>query len=481
MKKNNKEINPLFKLIYKITFLTAIVSTLIIYSDKKGYFNPDETNNHTLKKWNSFYELSRKKNQIDIMLFGNSHLYTGINPKNLSLSLGATSFVYASPGTNIADTYFSLKEAVKECKPKLVVVETYGMNNFDPYNPINNELSDQFKSFSARRDFLTKISSTPYLFSLDNYFYAWSTTIRNHDYIFSNSEQLKKNKTIIENGKKKNKKLYLGRYVRFTSGIEKDVLERYNKEGAPVKGKDYTYSKYTDFYVEKIVEFCEKKNIELMFLTIPMYDKHISDYFVWDDKLAEVLSKYQNKWLNLQSMPDYGGFDAFAFENTYRTNQHMTYKGSLLATYKLANFIRDSLNINLPARNQDIKWHRMFYGDEGYFENYNPGKNDNNNKIISANKDLSNITIKSLLLLDINNKRANKIIAKVDKKVLKNINLNNTKLRILLKIEHNGNEHLTHVDLFHDNLHNPEKEAIFYTMVPPLNIKDIVDGAIVIN
>ena len=93
-KQNEKVINPLFFFFYKVGILTTIITLLIYYSDKKGYFNPDQTNDHTLKKWDSFYKLSSKRNKFDIMLFGNSHLYTGINPKNLSLTLGTNAFVF---------------------------------------------------------------------------------------------------------------------------------------------------------------------------------------------------------------------------------------------------------------------------------------------------------------------------------------------------------------------------------------------------
>ena len=70
------------------------------------------------KKWDSFYEFIGKNN-VDVLLLGNSHLYSGINPKNLSAALGVNAFILASPGTNIADTYFGLKEALKKTKPNL--------------------------------------------------------------------------------------------------------------------------------------------------------------------------------------------------------------------------------------------------------------------------------------------------------------------------------------------------------------------------
>ena len=167
LSKKEMDIHPpqkLFSFYIKLAGLFAFFIILIAYSDYKGYFNPDLKNNHTLKKWNSFYEFT-KTNNVDILLLGNSHLYTGINPKNLSLALGANAFILASPGTNVSDSYWSLKEALKSCDPKVVIIETYGINGFNPYQLEAGSLSDQFKSFSARKDFVTKLESTPYLFS----------------------------------------------------------------------------------------------------------------------------------------------------------------------------------------------------------------------------------------------------------------------------------------------------------------------------
>ncbi len=477
----DKILNPLLKIIIKISILSIIIILLIIYSDVKGYFNPNSKDNHTLTKWNSFYELTSKGNDIDIMLFGNSHLYTGINPKNLSLALGTTSFIFASPGTNIADSYFSLKEAAKKCKPKLVVVETYGINGFNPYNLDGANLSEQIKSFSARKDFIAKIKSTPFLFSVENYLYAWSTSIRNHDYIFTNREQLENNKILIERGdrSKQIKKLYLGRYVRFTKGLETDILEQYKIKGAPVKGEDFTYSKYAEYYVRKIVEFCNNQKIDLMFLTLPMYEKHISNFDIWDKKLSELLNVFPVKWLNMQKMPGYEGFDKYAFENTYSQNQHMTYNGSLLATYKLANFIRDSISVEMSMRKEDAKWHKLFYGEEGYFENFSPSSNDKNNIIICNNKSLRNVTLENCLLLGINSKKSNKIIAKVNKKYLENLDYQEAKLRLLLKIEVEGKEQIISVDLMYDMFHSPKDEVLFIVLVKPIKINEIIDGAII--
>lgn len=478
-KENWLSSKPVLHIILKSLIIIIGFFIIIQYIDIKGFFNPDERNNHTKRKWDSYYEFTNKNN-VDIVLVGNSHLYSGINPKNLSIALGCNAFILASPGTNIADSYYGLKEALTRTKAKLVIVETYGIKEFNPYELKGGPLSDQFKSFYARKDFLTKLTSTPFLFNADNYFYAWSNTIRNHDFIFKDTMQLTLNKKLIADEQKMNKansKLYLGRFVRFQTGIESGVMDKYNSIGAPVNGKDYAYNSYTINYVNKIKSLCKEEGVELVFLTLPMYEKHISNYDEWEKKMSEIIGSY--RWIDMQKSTGYKGFGPFAFENTYNENQHMTYSGSLLATYKLVEYLRDSLQVKLPKRSEDYEWHKMFYGEEGYFENYIPEMNDKNNTVICDNKILQNVTLKQVLHVDKNNKKANKIIAKINKKMLGNINYNETNLRLILNYEIEDKRNVAILNLVYDQFHSPKDEVIYMSMIMPIQKIDIVDGMLI--
>lgn len=473
--------SPVSLIILKSSVIGIIFFFILYHIDTKGYFNPDESNNHTKKKWDTYYEFT-EENNVDIVLVGNSHLYSGINPKNLSNALGCNAFILASPGTNIADSYYALKEALKRTKPRVVVVETYGIKNFEPHELKEEALSAQFKSFYARKDIPTKLISLPILFKPSNYFYAWSNTLRNHDFIFNDTTQLSLNKKLIEKqkkGLKKKNKLYLGRFVRFQTGIEDDVMNKYDSLGAPVKGTEYTYNYNTEKYVNKISSLCQEEDVELIFMTIPMYERHISDYTDWAEKLSELIGKKTYNWIDMQKSPGYDGFGPFSFENTYKSNQHMTYNGSLMATYKLADYIRDSLQLELPNRSGESEWKKLFYADEGYFENNNPVKTDKNNTLICSNKTLKNITLNSLLLIKKNQNK--QLIAKVDKKWFKNLKYEETKLRLALKIKINGQEQVANIDLIYDQFHRPKDEVIFTLMIRPLAVKEVLDGILLVN
>lgn len=475
-----QEKNPILAVSIRFLALLMVLLVALVITDKRKYFEADNRNNHTIRKWNSLYRLTEQHN-MDILLIGNSHLYTGINPKNLSTAMGANAFILAAPGTSIADSYFGLLEALELCKPSLVVVETYGINDFDPYELTGADLSDQFKSFSTRRNVGIKLKSTPKLFSFDEYIYAWSNTIRNHDYLLTNMEQIRRNiKKQNDPDTNREDELYLGRFIRFTTGLEEDILTRYREEGPRVDGKEYTYSSYAELYVDKLVNLCKKEGIELIFLTLPMYYQHIADYDVWRDKLAEILDRYPNKWINLQSPYDFDKYTPIAFENTYNSNQHMTYQGSLMATYDLAEFIRDELDLSLPERYKDVSWHRLFYGQEGYFENFRPVPEDPYNKLLAENVRLVNTELAELQLLT-NNRESRKILAKVDRSVFSDVDPDSCRLDLIVTYKQGDAVLETPVTLQYDKLHKPFDRALFFQNISPVDITGVAGGALNCN
>jgi hypothetical protein len=464
---------PILIITLKAIIVVAIFGAAIRYSDGKGYFNPDESNNHTKKKWNAFYKFT-KRNNVDVILVGNSHLYSGINPKNLSSTLGVNAFILASPGTNIADSYYCLEEALKVTDPKLVVVETYGFTAFNPYELKGGALADQFKSFSARKDFGSKLGGMPFLFRSDDYLYAWSNTIRNHDFIFNDTNQLKLN---LEKKKpKKNKKLYLGRFVRFQKGLKKDVLSKYDSLGAPVDGSTFKYNEYSKMYVNKIIDLCKEKGIEVVFLTLPMYHKHVTNYDVWGARMKALLPDSNMAWLDLQGDYDSTRFVEFCFENTYKENQHMTYSGSLIATYKLADFIKSKVSVELPNRTQESKWKANFYGEEGYFENNPIRKSDTKNKLICENFKTNNVTLFSVSVLNGGSKKSKVLMALVD---TANVDISKCKLRLAISFMNKKKLQFTNVDLKWDVLHEVRGKYLFKVAITPVDVKGVKGGVLI--
>lgn len=470
--KSNKEKPKSWKtLLVKFIVLFIVVASVVIYTDTKGYFEPDQKNNHTSQKWDSFYKFT-ESDTVDVVMVGNSHLYTGVNPKNLSAALGVNCFILASPGTTIMDSFYCLKEALERTQPKVAIIETYGINSNVNHKLKGGGLSDQFKSFNARKNSLIKLTSMPSLFVPEYYLAAWSKTLRNHDFIFRDREQIKKNIKIKQQKAKNNKKLYLGRFVTYTSGIQDSTLAKYNSLGAPVDGTEQVLSNESYRYVKKIVKLCEKHGVTPVFVTLPMYYKHIKNYPAWKQFMASAIEPTGADWLNMQEPYDTTTFDRHCFENTIKQNQHMTYVGSIRATYKIAHFLVDSLKLDLPERYKTQNWNDMFYGEEGYFENHPSKKNDSVNIMICQNQKCGNIHVNDCIM--IKKDKRNDILVKIkkDKKLQDAKNI-----RVTAVVKHKGKKIHTRFDCKkltdYDPLNHDLYSVSLLKDVELLSIKDI--------
>jgi len=462
-----KQPKTIYHLLLRVALFCIAIASIVFFTDKKGYFNPDYSNDHTRRKWNTYYEFI-KKQPIDIVLIGNSHLYTGLNPDNLSNTLGANCFILASPGTTLTDSYFCLKEAIAVNKPKIAIVETFTINDYTNHELKAGGLSDQFKSFAARKNVIQKIFSTPTLFSSQNYLSAWSNTLRNHNFIFTDTAQITKNRMYQEPIRPG---LYLGRYNRFMTGIEDSTLQKYNQPNFVA----YDYSKNTASpeakkYIQKIIHLCKQNNVKLVFMTLPMYHRHVHNYEIYKKDLQKIIDK--ELWIDFQQPYDTTAFTTDCFENTVAENQHMTYYGARVAAYKLAEYLKANLSSALTNRSSDINWKMLFYASDGYFANY-PPENDGVSQLLLQNvKLLNGLKIKEMSLVP--NNEAKELILKIDKN---NISpMYGKTMKVVAQSTLNGQQTLIEFEAKCTKAYAPEKFYVFISdpFNPALTIQKIV-------
>lgn len=461
-----------YVLMVKFVILFGIAVTTVVITDKRGLFAPDQSNNHTQRKWDAFYPFT-DKDTVDIILVGNSHCYAGVNPKNLSAALGVNCFVLASPGTTIMDSYYCLEEALTRTHPKIVIIETYGISNTVNHNLDKGALSDQFKSFNARKNRYLKFSSTPELFSVERYMPAWSSTIRNHEFIFRDTAQLHKNIELNKHPQKKKKELYLGRFVAFTAGINDSIMHLYDSIGAPVDGAARTINKENEKYVHKIIDLCKKNDVIPVFVTIPMYYQHVKNYEQWRNTVANLIEPTGCYWLDLQSPYDTVAFNRDCFESTYDKNQHMTYLGSVTCAYKIAQYLH-SLPIELPKRYETQHWNDLFYGEEGYFENYPARPNDTTNILICKDLTKNSITIKDAMLQK--GEGNSRLLVKVSDDKASGRTLD-TRLRLTARCRFQGHEIVTFFDLFYTKPYDPIGHSLYsISLLKGVEVLEILDA-----
>ena len=388
-----------FKFLLRGLGVFSVVISGILFSDSKGWFDaPVDSNPHILKRWSSIKNMHEKNQEIDVLVLGNSHAYTGINPKHLSAQLGMTSFVLANNSSIWTDSYWTLREALLWCDPQVVIIESYGLNKEACYGAKPTHLVNQIRAFEGREDFKTKLASTPSLFTVEDMGKAWSQTIRNHHYLWENREQIEANmKRGTPMPRPEVNDLYLGRFVRFTSGLTAESLAAYDSIVSPVQGALEVISQSNRQAAGWIADLCEERGIKLMVVTLPMYEKHVADADIWAGYIEEVVQEEMGgaPWLNLQldtnytQKPDY-------FENTLKANQHMTRQGSIRASNSISQVIFKKWGDELEFRRDESDWIELFHEAEGFYA-YNCPASDaespSNIHVIGRNFDVGQLNV----------------------------------------------------------------------------------------
>jgi hypothetical protein len=380
----------------KLMLLLVVAVAAVAYTDSKGYFKSDQTNNHVDRKWKSFYHFTKTKN-VDILLLGSSHVITGIDPFILSVATGTSCFILGASGVGgLTDFYFCLENALQKTNPKLVILETYCIDNAQPKE---GSIMAKIQSFEARQNTLRKLSTTPILFKSDDWIKAWSPTIRNHSFLLTNRAQIEFNVAQNKTKQPANSKLDLGRFARFETGLEDSTIAKYAELGASVDGSQYELSDYCTKYLQKFMDLCQSKNIPVLFLTVPMYPKHVAHHDIWKARLGEALSKYPDaQWLDLQSPFDSLRFTKDAFENTLDANQHLSNYGMCVAAYKVADFVMHNSAYSLPDRSKEPLWIADFKDQLHFVYNQDVVPNTAAYTSVVKNKTAGDFLVKELMM-----------------------------------------------------------------------------------
>jgi hypothetical protein len=393
------------KFLLKSLLMLFIVASVVAFTDKKEYFVGDQKNNHTERKWRSFYRFADKqKKNADIVVFGNSHASAGVEPYIVSMATGTYSFILNTPGSSVSDAYFNLQEILgHKNKPKLAIIETSCIGG--------GELGEEWgriQSFEAKKNSLRKLKSLPYLFDTDDWLKALSPTIRNHNFLLTDPDRIafnKKNVGVEKNPDRSN--FDLGRFSHGQDFLKDSILAKYTKVGPPAKSADYKISEYNINYLKKIADLCAKNDIELLLFTAPMYSKTYDNYSIKKKNDLEALKSIPNlKWLDLQADYDSTLYTVEAFNNEYSASQHNTYHGMTINAYNLSKFILDNYGKKLPNRQNEKSWIDDFaFTDFDFVFNQDAAPSMPGYTVVSKNQVLDKFKVKEFVTRENGNEK----------------------------------------------------------------------------
>lgn len=318
--------------------IAFLILFLLIVNRLSDIVVPKNTNRYYILQ--EYLKEHPEENRQDVMVFGSCHAYTSFNPLAFQQNTGLDAFVYANPSEIIPVTYLRMKEQFKRSIPKAAVVEIWGINPYETY--INKEelfgdyLSVNLENVSFSPDKLELIRDYEDLETIDylpmispiftyrSRFLDGSLKDADFHYSFAGIDPGQENYYYDEMKNRLEHKGYkslvgnsLEDYPRLQSYVDEDDCLDFEPDILK--------------YLEKIIDLCEKKGVELIFYRAPYVSSKNELRKV--NRFCQFCSERDIPFINLEEEI------SFAYQTDFNDYQHLSACGAEKATNCLSPYI----------------------------------------------------------------------------------------------------------------------------------------------
>lgn len=308
-----------------LVFLLCIISNVL-------------ENKTSVEKFEPFFE---QVDDYDVLFFGNSHIADAIYPMELWDEYGITSYNLASSGNEIATSYWSMRNALDYCTPKLVVIDTYlawsnqkvgktglAHGSLDVY-PLSltkiHAVNDLFDDPEA-------ISSDGKMIYQEKYEFLW-TVGKYH----SRWNELTKQDFSID--------YYPGKGGIINSNV--DYVKRANSQIS--ESQKTEYDSIGMEYLRMMIEECQSRKIDVLLVAIPYNASENNQKCL--NKINDIAQEYGLNYINYNTGDSVVDFNTDLFDK----GVHLNASGARKVTQNLGQFIQDTYHISNRKDNSDYE------------------------------------------------------------------------------------------------------------------------------
>lgn len=238
------------------------------------------------KTTNRYYmlkrELESKDQDFDVQIYGSCHAYTSFNSKKFTEENNISSYNLSAPSEIIPTTYLKMKEQFKIHKPKIALLEIWGINAFDTYVDTDKILGDYLA---------LNIEQFPYSQDKNEIIRDFDTLnlFQENIALFKYKERIYKNQLIEEDFNYSYDSI-IHHLAERDLWIENEMTRRFANNGfSPLDSspqEDYpTLQSYVNEdeyeviepvimkYLDKIIDLCKENDVSLIFYRAPYVSK----------------------------------------------------------------------------------------------------------------------------------------------------------------------------------------------------------------
>ena len=285
----------------------------------------------------SFYELP--KNSCDVMFFGTSHVFEGINPAVIWREQGIPSFALAGSAQPLWSTYYYIKEALKYQNPEVIVLDidsTYFDEEFQKGDNLGSAYSRMIKNLMGLKfskdkwDAIKVGASEEYRLELLLGFPTYHTR-----YSELGTQDFSG---------------YWEAYPEHWKGYVEHTGHQYFTASDVSKATDRKpmYPK-TEEWLYKIFELCEEENVELLLVSIPYCCSNVEQYVY--NTVEDIAKEEGIPFINCNTNRDLVGID---YGTDLGDDQHLNYKGATKMSSFIGEYLMENYNLSDRRGTSDI-------------------------------------------------------------------------------------------------------------------------------
>ncbi|MDO4266623.1 MAG: SGNH/GDSL hydrolase family protein [Eubacteriales bacterium] len=283
-------------------------------------------------------EYYREPYPHELLILGNCDSYENISPVTLWNEYGITSYIRGNSNQLIPQSYYLLKDALKDETPKAVLLNVQAMT-------VEGQTTEEYNRmvFDGMRwsgDKLAAIRATAmedehlleYVFPLLRYHSRWQE-LSGDDLRYAFSEVPSRS--------------FNGYYLRAD-------VRPYTEFPAERRRPDYTFPEINTEYLDRIRELCEENGIRLILMKAPaLYPEWPEPY---EDQIASYAKAHGLTYYNTLALSDEIGLDMS--EDTYDEGLHLNVYGAEKVARWLGAKLSEEIDFTDFHENAEInKWY----------------------------------------------------------------------------------------------------------------------------
>ena len=307
----------------KLTTFLLIVLGILVYLNEVFLYKDKSI-------WSTDYRVKQyqelPENSVEVLFLGSSNVMSGINPVQLWEETGIQSYNYCSRAQTFPFTYAYLQDALKTQRPECVVIDAYSIFSDKDINSLMNTdfhfgINMDSLSAGAKSELITN-----YIYKKEWLSYYFPL-FKNHNYF----------KT-WENPTDETEEIFMG--FCFADGIEYYETPEYSDNVAAMDDVD-------GIYLQKIIELCQKEEIDLYVVKIPV--AYTDEEHQKLNAAKQMCEAYDVDFYDMSLDASEWGFD---FGSDMRDNFHINKTGAEKATTRLGEILSEKYDFTNSVTRQ---------------------------------------------------------------------------------------------------------------------------------